>query len=100
LPGPSNVDASLIVILMVMMMMVLPATMPTVIAPPAVVAPIACIAVTVVRRSRCIDHGRRCLIDDRRLLDIHGRRRPKVKADVHVSERGAGGACCAKACDE
>jgi hypothetical protein len=99
LPGPSNVDASLIIILMVMMM-VLPALVPAVIAPPAVVAPIACVTITIVGRSRCIDHWRRCLIDDRRLLDIHGRRRPKVKADVHVSERGAGGACCAKACDE
>jgi hypothetical protein len=73
----------------------LPATMPVIVVPAALVA----ISITVIGGSRRIDDRRRRLIDDGRLLQIYRRWHAKEDADVYMGHGGAGStrgeeACC------
>jgi len=76
-------------------MMVLPSTVATVVMPPALVAVIPFIAVTIaVDRSRCVDHRRWGLVDDRGRCDIDGAGHTQKNANVGVGESRAGGSRC------
>src|SRR6185369_15474955 len=70
--------------------MMLPSTVATVVMPPALVAVVPFVAITVaVDRGWRVDHWRR-LIHDRRGCDIDWPWHTQINSDVRVSERRAG----------
>lgn len=71
--------------IVIVVMMTMPAAMAAMIVPPALVA--IAVSITVIDGCGCIDCGRRRFIDDRRLLDVHGRGNAERHADIDMSER-------------
>ncbi|AJZ56498.1 hypothetical protein OI25_7151 [Paraburkholderia fungorum] len=93
--GRLSVQKSIVI---VTMMMVFPSTVATVVMPPALVAVIPFVSISIsIDRSWCIDHRRWGLVHDRRRRDIDGAGHAQKNANVGVGESRAGCASSGKA---